>query len=118
MTTRMGSARQQSAGHPLRRAARTAVESLEVRRLFAVLTVNSTLDSDNTHSTLTLREAIEVVNGDIDPSMLTHDEQLQVNIGATTAWHRRYDRFQHSRRRGTADRADQLAAGDPRAGDN
>ena len=40
-----------------------AIERLEQRRLFAVLTVDSTADTDTRDFVLTLREAINLVNG-------------------------------------------------------
>ncbi len=64
---------------PRRGAGRALAELLELRRLFAVLTVNTRLDDTHADSSLTLREAIEVVNGDTVSSTLTTAEQAQIN---------------------------------------
>jgi titin len=56
------------------------VEALEARRLFAVLTVNSTADSDARDSVLTLREAINLVNGTDAVAGLTPAETSQINF--------------------------------------
>src|SRR5579859_3997995 len=69
-----------SNGTPIaRNRLRSAVEALETRRLFAVLTVNTSTDNTTPDSVLTLREAINVVDGNVNPSSLTTAEQAQIN---------------------------------------
>jgi uncharacterized repeat protein (TIGR01451 family)/CSLREA domain-containing protein len=59
---------------------RPLAEILEDRRLLAVLTVNTAADEDDqTDTTLSLREAIEVSNGDLAVSALSTQEQAQVS---------------------------------------
>jgi parallel beta-helix repeat protein len=53
---------------------------LEKRRLFAVLTVNSIADNDTRDSVLTLREAINLVNGTDPVAGLTQAETAQINF--------------------------------------
>jgi len=59
---------------------RSAVEALETRRLFAVYTVNSVLDTQGPDSNLTLVEAISLVNGNLVYGLLTTAERAQVNL--------------------------------------
>jgi len=61
-----------------RRRPTLRVETLEGRRLLAVVTVNSAADVDNTGSVMTLREAILLTNGTIAPSTLSAAQQAQV----------------------------------------
>ena len=60
--------------------ARAAIEALETRRLLSVVTVNSTADTDTFDSALTLREAIEFVDGTLAYSSLSTQEQAQINL--------------------------------------
>jgi hypothetical protein len=59
---------------------RSAVEALETRRLFAVYTVNSVADAQGPDSSLTLVEAISLVNGNLVYGLLTSAERAQVNL--------------------------------------
>ncbi len=70
--------------HPQRsrrrnKLARPCVEWLETRQLLATLTVNSTADGSPPPDVLTLREAIELVDGAISLSTLTSQAQAQVS---------------------------------------
>ena len=58
---------------------RLSLELLEDRRLPAVLTVNTTADDTTADSTLSLREAIELVDGSLALSALSTQEQAQVS---------------------------------------
>jgi uncharacterized repeat protein (TIGR01451 family) len=66
-------------------------EALESRRLLAVLTVNTTADANARDEFLSLREAILVANGTLDPTTLSTEEATQVagtvNSGATNRDH-------------------------------
>jgi parallel beta-helix repeat protein len=64
------------------RAAASVVrlEALEARRLFAVVTVNSVADTDARDTALTLREAINIVDGTDAYASLTTQEQAQINL--------------------------------------
>ncbi|HWB10980.1 MAG TPA: Calx-beta domain-containing protein [Pirellulales bacterium] len=61
------------------RPPRFFVEGLEQRRLLAVITVNSTGDSNQRDDNLTLREAILLANGDLSYSSLTDSEKTLVS---------------------------------------
>src|SRR5438270_9527874 len=76
---------------PLRRRSSTAkvesrtrcrpvLEALEDRLAPAVLTVNGTADNTTSDNTLTLREAIAVVNGNLGRSLSTGEKAL---VGGT-----------------------------------
>src|SRR5262249_42460371 len=61
------------------RTRRPRAESLEDRRLLAILTVNTTSDSNSpTDPALSLRQAIEVSNGTLPVSSLSPQQRLQV----------------------------------------
>src|SRR5262245_9836527 len=61
------------------RSRRLLLEPLEDRSLLAaVITVNSTLDTDARDAVLTFREAIEINNATLDVASLTAQEQSQV----------------------------------------
>ena len=68
-----------------RRAARPSAESLEARRLLAVIVVNSAGDADGADAgpTLSLRQAIEIANGTLAISALSPAQARQV-VGALT----------------------------------
>ncbi len=70
-----------SASPTARNRLRSAVEALEVRRLFATLTVNTADDNTASDSFLTLREAIEVINRTIPISSLG---QAMAQVDTTT----------------------------------
>jgi uncharacterized repeat protein (TIGR01451 family) len=63
------------------------LEVLESRRLLATLTVNTTQDANARDAVLSLREAILVANGSLDPATLSTEEAAQVvgsvNTGPT-----------------------------------
>jgi uncharacterized repeat protein (TIGR01451 family) len=59
-------------------AARSGFEPLEPRALLATLTVNSTLDAVAPDTVLTLREAISLTNGNLDPGSLSPEELAQI----------------------------------------
>ena len=63
----------------LKRATRAVVESLETRRLMSVVTVNTVGDTDVRDGGLSLREAIEYVNGTLAYSSLSASEQAQID---------------------------------------
>ena len=57
------------------------LEPVEDRRMLSTISVNTAVDeNDQTDSTLSLREAIEVSNGDLAISSLSAQEQAQVTI--------------------------------------
>src|SRR5205823_2249988 len=58
---------------------RLVLELLEARAVPATLTVNTTVDEDNVNETLSLREAIRVVNGAIPLSSLSPAELGRVD---------------------------------------
>ena len=68
-----------------RRAFVGRIEGLEGRRLLAMITVNTAVDSTNPNTTLSLRQAIEVSNATLSVGSLTSTQQLLVNgaVGAT-----------------------------------
>lgn len=70
-----------SGNHRLQSAIRATIESLEVRRLFAVLTVNGTGDDVTSDSILTLREAIGVIN---DPTKISSLGLAMAQVDTTT----------------------------------
>src|SRR5206468_315379 len=59
-------------------------ERLEGRTLLSAITVNSTSDADSRDGMLTLREAIEISNGDLAINGLSPQEQAQVNGALST----------------------------------
>lgn len=61
-----------------RRRLRRTFEALEQRRLLAVITVNTGGDSNARDNVLTLREAIALANGTLDPATLDAAEAGQV----------------------------------------
>jgi hypothetical protein len=62
-----------------RRRQRLAVEVLEGRQLLATLTVNTAADESAVDSTLSLREAIEVSDGDLPVTALSSLERHQIS---------------------------------------
>jgi hypothetical protein len=66
------------------RRRRLVFERLESRRLLATLTVNTALDENVPDATLSLREAIEVVNGTLATSALSPQEMAQITGPSTT----------------------------------
>ncbi len=76
---RASSERSRLAKNRLRAATRSAVESLEARRLFAVVTVNTTAD-DGDDTFLTLREAINITNGSVRLDTLEPTQLAQIDI--------------------------------------
>jgi CSLREA domain-containing protein len=61
-----------------------AFEGLESRRLLATITVNTTADENVADATLSLREAIEIVNGTLPASALSAQEQAQISGPSAT----------------------------------
>jgi len=68
------------ATHRVQFAVRPIIETLEHRWLLSVATVNTAVDGASPDSVLTLREAIQVTNGDLAYSALTPQEQAQVDL--------------------------------------